>query len=300
MLLQTWLDEQSSLSEFLTTREVADLLRLKQRKVYDLAARNIIPCVKATGKLLFPKTEINRWIQHKGAYLAETAPRPSVILGSHDPLFEWTITASGCGLPTFFNGSLDGFMRFRNREGVACGIHTQNPDLEDWNTSLVDSYLKQSPSVLVHWAKRERGLLTKEGSGISNIEDTIGKRLVARQAGAGAQELFEKQLNLAGIGVDSVNFVRIVQTETEAALSVLEGEADSCFGLRCFADRYNLDFLSVCEEYFDLVIDRHAYFEEGLQTLFEFTKNDRFGAEVGRYGGYNISGLGEVRMNGCL
>ena len=294
------MDEQSSLSEFLTTKEVADLLRLKQRKVYDLAARNIIPCIKATGKLLFPKTEINRWIQHKGASLAETAPRPSVILGSHDPLFEWAITASGCGLPTFFNGSLDGFRRFKNREGVACGIHTQNPDLRDWNTSLVESYLKQVPSVLVHWAKRERGLLTKEGSCISNIEDTIGKRLVARQAGAGAQDLFEKQLNLAGIGVDSVNFVRTAQTETEAALCVLEGEADSCFGLRCFADRYNLEFLPVCEEYFDLVIDRHAYFEEGLQTLFEFTKNDRFRAEVGRYGGYDISELGEVRMNGCL
>ncbi|HCL69382.1 MAG TPA: hypothetical protein DIC49_07670 [Gammaproteobacteria bacterium] len=288
------------MSEFLTTKEVADLLRLKERKVYDLAARNMIPCVKATGKLLFPKTEINQWIQHKGASLAETAPRPLVILGSHDPLFEWTVTASGCGLPTFLNGSLDGFMRFKNREGIACGIHTQNPDLNDWNTALVETYLKQSPSILVHWAKRERGLVTKESSDISNIEDLIGKRLVARQPGAGAQVLLEKRLYEAGIATDSANYVRTVQTETEAALSVLEGEADSCFGLRCFADRYNLKFIPICEEYFDLVIDRHAYFEEGLQKLFEFTKNDRFSAEVGRYGGYDISGLGEVRINGCL
>ena len=165
------------MSEFLTTKEVADLLRLKERKVYDLAARNMIPCVKATGKLLFPKTEINQWIQHKGASLAETAPRPLVILGSHDPLFEWTVTASGCGLPTFLNGSLDGFMRFKNREGIACGIHTQNPDLNDWNTALVETYLKQSPSILVHWAKRERGLVTKERSDISNIEEAIDKIL---------------------------------------------------------------------------------------------------------------------------
>ena len=116
----------------------------------------------------------------------------------------------------------------------------------------------------------------------------------------GAQELLEKQLDVAGIATDSVNYVRTVQTETEAALSVLEGEADSCFGLRCFADRYNLKFIPICEEYFDLVIDRHAYFEEGLQKLFEFTKSDKFVAEVDRYGGYDISGLGELRMNGGI
>ena len=69
------------------------------------------------------------------------------------------------------------------------GIHTQNPDLSDWNTALVESYLTQSPSILIHWAKRERGLVTREKSDISHIEDVIGKRLVARQPGAGAQEL---------------------------------------------------------------------------------------------------------------
>ena len=142
--------------------------------------------------------------------------------------------------------------------------------------------------------------LQRKGLIFRNIEDLVGKRLVARQPGAGAQKLFEKRLDEAGIANDSAIYVRTAQTETEAALSVLEGEADSCFGLRCFADRYNLKFIPICEEYFDLVIDRHAYFEEGLQKLFEFTKNQRFSAEVGRYGGYDISAAGEVRMNGCL
>ena len=40
---------------YLTTREVADLLRLKERKVYDLVAEGDIPCVRVTGKLLFPR-----------------------------------------------------------------------------------------------------------------------------------------------------------------------------------------------------------------------------------------------------
>src|SRR5437667_327476 len=41
--------------DYLTTREVADLIRLKERKVYDLVATGAIPCVRVTGKLLFPR-----------------------------------------------------------------------------------------------------------------------------------------------------------------------------------------------------------------------------------------------------
>ena len=39
--------------EYLTVRELAALLRLKERKIYDLAASGKVPCSRATGKLLF-------------------------------------------------------------------------------------------------------------------------------------------------------------------------------------------------------------------------------------------------------
>ena len=48
--------------EYLTTKEVADLLRLKERKVYDLAADEVIPCTRATGKLLFSRAAVDRWL----------------------------------------------------------------------------------------------------------------------------------------------------------------------------------------------------------------------------------------------
>ncbi|NIP83903.1 MAG: helix-turn-helix domain-containing protein, partial [Gemmatimonadetes bacterium] len=37
--------------QYLTTREVAELLRVKERKVYDLAAAGEIPHRRITGKL---------------------------------------------------------------------------------------------------------------------------------------------------------------------------------------------------------------------------------------------------------
>jgi excisionase family DNA binding protein len=288
------------LSEFLTTKEVADLLRLKERKVYDLASRGEIPCVKATGKLLFPQAEIHQWIQHKGGSLADSWERPSVILGSHDPVFEWAISASDCGLPTSLNGSMDGFDRFRNREGIVCGIHLDNFDSKGWNTELTSPYLQQSPSVLVHWAKRDRGLIIRPGAGINQISDLPGKRLIARQRGAAAQSLFERHLVKHGVNFSTLECVRVARSETEAALSVVEGEADVTFGLRCFAYRYQLEFVPVCIEYFDLLIDRFAYFESGIQTLLRFTQTLGFSEEIQRYVGYDTSDLGQIRLNGCV
>ena len=44
--------------EYLTTREIAQLLRVKERQVYDLAAKGQLPVRRVTGKLLFPKADM--------------------------------------------------------------------------------------------------------------------------------------------------------------------------------------------------------------------------------------------------
>ena len=49
-------------NDYLTTVEVADYLRLKERKVYDLVRQGHIPCSRATGKLLFPRQHIDMWV----------------------------------------------------------------------------------------------------------------------------------------------------------------------------------------------------------------------------------------------
>jgi putative molybdopterin biosynthesis protein len=46
------------MSEFYTTHELAALLRVKERKVYDLVAKETLPFRRVTGKPLFPRNEI--------------------------------------------------------------------------------------------------------------------------------------------------------------------------------------------------------------------------------------------------
>ncbi len=54
--------EACSVPEMMTTREVADYLRVKERKIYELIRQEQIPCARVSGKWLFPRVLIDRWI----------------------------------------------------------------------------------------------------------------------------------------------------------------------------------------------------------------------------------------------
>ena len=79
--------------DYLTTKEVAALLRIKERKVYDLASTGALECSRAMGKLLFPADAVHAWLSANlsGAGPAPVAARPGVFLGSHDPLLDWAL-----------------------------------------------------------------------------------------------------------------------------------------------------------------------------------------------------------------
>ena len=73
---------------YLTTAEVADYLRLKERKVYDLVRQGQIPCSRVTGKLLFPRQQIDLWVlSHLEGDQAQRLSVPLVVAGSQDPLW---------------------------------------------------------------------------------------------------------------------------------------------------------------------------------------------------------------------
>ncbi|MGI9426778.1 MAG: substrate-binding domain-containing protein, partial [Hyphomicrobiaceae bacterium] len=190
------------MSEYLTTREVAALLRLKERKVYDLAASGDIPCSRATGKLLFPRSEVEAWLQRNTTGERRSASaagaRPRVFLGSHDPLLEWALRESHADLAMFFDGSLDGLERFARGEGVACGLHICEG--KNWNVPMIAERFGQDPVVLVEWAWRRRGLIVRgeDASKIRSLADIVNRRIVPRQEQSGSQILFDQLLSEAG------------------------------------------------------------------------------------------------------
>jgi len=288
------------MSDYLTTSEVAQLLRIKERKVYDLASSGQLPCNKAIGKLLFPREQINAWLASNAEHSIEPlTARPAVFLGSHDPLLEWALRESRCGLAMLFDGSTDGLQRFTAREGVAAGLHIHEHSSQTWNVHAVKQFCAQTPVVLMEWALRERGLIVSSDhiDKVTAIDDLAGLRIVRRQPEAGAQLLFEQLIDQSTLNKDSINYGEAVRTEADIAAAINSGVADTGFGLASVAASYNLHFVPLVQERFDLVIDRQHYFEEPMQSLLSFCKSERFGQHVGTLAGYDVTGLGKVRFN---
>jgi len=287
---------------YLTTRELAALLRIRERKVYELVAKGEVPCSKATGKLLFPRQEVESWLlRHGSGLMTRTdALRPDVVLGSHDPLLDWAIRASGSGFATFYDGSSDGLDRFVSGEGAVAGLHLFHAGTESWNTEFVKEKCSNLEAVLIEFGWRDRGLLVPRGNphGVESIADLLRLRLAARQPGAGAEMLMNDHLEENAIDSTKVNRIVVARTETEAATAVTGGEADVCFGLRSVAKQHQLAFVPVGKERFDLLIDRRMWFESGCQALLGFMKSGAFLEKCERFTGYDCGGLGTIHYNG--
>jgi excisionase family DNA binding protein len=289
-------------TDFLTTRELADLLRIKERKVYELAAADAVPCLRVTGKLLFPRAAIAAWLQRHTSGSAPGAPvqRAQVFSGSHDPLLEWALRESGADLATHFDSSLDGLERFAALAAVATGLHLHDPGTGGWNRHLVAARFADAPVVLVEFAWRQRGLVVAAGeeATIRTVADLRGRRVVPRQAGAGSQALLEHLVSSSGLAADAIEFTTPARTEADAALAVVEGKADAAFGLQGLARQYRLGFVPVIRERFDLLVERRAWFEPPLQALFAFCRTEGFRRKAQEFAGYDVSGFGRVQFNG--
>lgn len=273
--------------QYLTTREVAELLRVRERKVYDLAGAGEIPHRRITGKLLFPAGEIFAWIEGSGP------SRPPVIAGCSDLLLDWAVRSSGCGLATRFDGSADGLTLFANGGAALIGLHIAETD--DWNLETVAS-LGLSRCVLITWAERVQGLIVRPDlqAGIQGLADLAGLRVKLRKPGSGAGALFDK----LAARIDRSTMVCLSETAptgTEAAMAVVSGEADATIGTQALARQFRLGFVPLTVERFDLLIDRRSYFSQPLQDLMNFARGPDLAAKAAAFGGYDLTRFGDVR-----
>ena len=289
---------------FLTTREVAGLLRVKERKIYELVAARAIPASRVTGKLLFPRDLVEAWVRRRVEFAdgpAELAPPPTVLAGSHDPLLEWAIRESGSEIATFFGGSLDGLTRVTARKAFAAGMHVFDPDADDFNLNLVASELAGQPVVAFEWAWRTQGLVVASGNPrrLAGAADLAGVRFIPRQPEAGSYLLLLHLLAKAGVAPETVEMLDPpARSEADVAQQVLEGRADAGLAVETAARMYRLDFVPLFRERYDLLVWRREFFEPPMQRLLAFCASDAFRRRAAEIGGYDLSGFGAVRYNG--
>lgn len=290
----------------MTTKEVADYLRIKERKVYDLVAEGEIPFTRATGKYLFPKHLIDLWLARTASFpminVGNALPAPQIIVGSHDPLLEWAVRESQCDLALMPGGSLDGVQRFARGEAMACGMHILDLTDGGYNVAAATQATTGLECVLLEWAWRDQGLMLFPGSShtVESIEQAVTEnmRFILRERQAGSWVLFQHLVSEAGVRFEDLNVVDIeARSELDLGMAIMEGRADVGLGVRAAAHQLGLKFVPLHRERFDLLIRRRDYFEGPMRRLFDFCRTGTFKARAAEMEGYDIAHLGDVHFN---
>jgi excisionase family DNA binding protein len=287
--------------DVLTLREAAAFLRLSERSLYELARGRRVPAAQLGGKWLFPRRKLEGWLaaQADGAEAAHRLEPPAILAGSHDPLLDWAVRQSGCGLALRSGGSLDGLAALAAGEAVAAACHLLDPDSGAFNEPAVRDALAGRGVVGIIWAWRAQGLLVPAGNpqGLLSVADLrrAGLRVIGRQPRAGSHVLLGHLLSEAGIRWEQVGFLpEPALAEDEVAAAVAEGRADVGFGISAEAGARGLDFVPLIRERFDLVMEHRHYFSDPVQTLFGFARTPALRARAERMGGYDVAAHGQV------
>jgi excisionase family DNA binding protein len=290
--------------DLLTTEEAASYLRLSERKLYELVAKGTVPCTKITGKWLFPKAALDRWLAAgltMPAGLSSAVP-PAIVGGSHDPLLEWALRESRCGLANLPEGSEAGLTRLVRGEVMAAAIHLHRfgGDDETANIDAVTGAPGLFDTVLIGFARREQGLVVAPGNPLQ-LGDIVSvaerrARLTMRPTGAGAQLLLLALLARAGLCVDMLATVKpVCPTGADIAQAVHSGRADCGVATRSVAQAMGLGFVPLTWERYDLALRQRDYFRVEPQALFRFMRTAAFRDRAAELCGYEVTETGEVR-----
>lgn len=295
--------------QFLTTDEAALYLRIGERKLYELVAQQAVPCSKVTGKWLFPRAALDRWVnaglsQPEGLVLT---PPPPIVGGSHDPLLEWALRQSGCGLALLAEGSETGLARLERNQVALASVHLHRDGASDeedaaTNVEAVAARPGLHDVVVLAFARREQGLVTAAGNplGLDGLATASARRarFGLRQAGSGAQLLLKRLSARRGLAIEAfATAAHPYHSGTDLALAIRSGEIDCGIATRAVAATHGLGFVPLSWERFDLVMRRRSYFEPGPQKLLAFCRTEQFAVRAADLTGYDIADTGAVRLN---
>ena len=227
-----------------------------------------------------------------------------VVIGSHDPLLDELGDMLHLENPELYMssshvGSMGGIMAIRRGEAHAAGCHLLDTNDGTYNRSFIRKYFPKGGVRLISCVGRQQGLMVAKGNplNIQKFADIAGKgvRYVNRQKGSGTRILTDylcKQENLDTAAI--YGYDRDELTHTSVAAQIGSGSADAGMGIYSAAKLYDLDFIPICVEEYDLMIPDHAWDTPMVRELLTILKSDAFREKILSLGGYTVDNPGEI------
>lgn len=264
--------------------------------------------MKADGILEVPQGtegyEAGEEVQVRLLSTPEKLQNTLVVIGSHDPLLDEVADMMHRADPTVFMssshvGSMGGIMAIRRGEAHAGGCHLLDTETGVYNLSFLKKYFPNGGIRLVRCVGRQQGLMLAKGNplDIKEFADITknGVRYVNRQKGSGTRVLMDYLCEQYAVNVSDIyGYEREELTHTSVAAQIANGSADAGMGIYSAAQLYDLDFLPICIEEYDLIIPDHAWETPVVQQLIATLKSPAFREKMLAMGGYTVDHPGEI------
>ena len=227
-----------------------------------------------------------------------------VVIGSHDPLLDELgdmlhVADNDVYMSSSHVGSMGGIMAIRRGEAHAAGCHLLDTATGDYNLAFIRKYFPKGGVKLIRCVGRQQGLMVAKGNplNIQKFSDIAkeGVRYVNRQKGSGTRILTDYLCKQEKLDVDSIyGYDREELTHTSVAVQIVSGSADAGMGIYPAAKLYDLDFIPICIEEYDLIVPDHAWETPQVQQMIDTLKSEAFKEKILALGGYTVENPGEI------
>ena len=298
------------MAEYMNTKEVAEYLDINEKQVYALIKSGGIPCTRVTGKWVFPKILIDRWIEStslkNSAELTADLKKPLGAIfaaGSNDPVLDILINSMkhGDGAPYIFSavtGSSEGLRLLSTGLTDIAWCHLADPETGEYSIDKIREQMNGKKIAIVHLFNRQVGLVSQaSGAKSVSFSDVYNKKMkfINRQKGSGTRILIDHFLHKDCIDPASIiGYDDEVFTHLEVGLKIVAGGADAGVATSAVAMILGLTFSPVINESFDMVLAHDTFFNSNVQDFIETLGSESFRSMVSHLGNYDFSKSGKI------
>ena len=291
------------LDVFMSVKQVAEYLHLNEKKVYSLVNEGKIPATKITGKWMFPRELVDRWMLDSahGGLLTDRL----ILGGSDDPLLyrlimQFAQDTNAHALISYSpTGTRLGLELMQAQRIDACCLHWgPHSESATRHPALLSQYSHHHKWVLIRAFRREQGLMVNPRilNYTHDPRDLFDRqfRWTLHQSGAGAQRFLLEILGQHGLNASALNSESMALSEREAAASIVLDQADVAPGAHAIATEFGLGFIPFGWESFDIALPRAIWFRRLFQDLLGRLKSVASQQIADTLKGYDLNDTGEL------
>lgn len=311
---------QSDDTALLSVKQLAELLHINEKKVYQLAALGDIPCTKITGKWLFPRQLVLDWVEQNSQ--GGTQPDRLILSGADDLLLDRICRrlsldlGRSAALSYNPSGSMHGLRLLAARKTDGCFFHWGTSDNSDRrHMGLLRSFREHANWISVRCLYRHEGLAlsaeaalevsklpeqSRHATSAQSILPYLGSRPLRwaqRHHESGTQRLLADVCDQCDVDFASLGqFSNYYAGERETAAAVLHEQADVALTSEAVAREYNLPFVKLDTVAIDLVMTRKTFFRPIVQQLLKQLLHTRESVQQQWANSYQLPDTQEVQI----